>query len=197
MRDSSVHISPSASHTAHAGLPRDIDTLAQWYVVRTSFRHEKMACRDLERAGLHVWLPLLRENRIYATKRRVVEVPLFSAYLFVHLQRDAFHRVLMSPYTRGFVRFGHDILPISSHEIEIIRRVVGEGQIEEVCQRELKAGDPVEIIGGKLTGIRGVLENPRRNNMMSIRIESMGFTLVLDVDPRYLQRVHKGKYCRP
>lgn len=194
MRDSSVQVIRTARSRPAAVNPPCILEAARWYAVRTSFRHEKIACRDLERAGLHAWVPLLRENRIYATKRRVVELPLFNAYIFVKLEPEAFHQVLKCPYTRGFVRFGKEVLPIPEHEIEVIRRVIGESEIQEASQREMLPGDCVEIIGGKLTGIQGVLENPGRNNLMSIRIESMGYTLVIEVDPRYIQPVSRTKY---
>lgn len=161
----------------------------RWYAVRTSFRHEKMAQRDLERKGLEAWLPLIRETRRYDRKRRVVELPLVSSYLFVHINENGYYPVLESPYVSGFVRFGDDILPVPMEELELIRRVVGETAKIKAENRLPMIGDQVEIIGGHLTGVRGVLEKHLNNNQVSISLQTLCVTLVLEVNPKYLRKI--------
>lgn len=162
---------------------------ARWYAVRTSFRHEKRAHQDLARQGLDAWLPLLKETRRYNRKYREVEKPLLGSYLFVHINAQGYYPVIQSPYVSGFVRFGEDILPIPEDEIALIRRIVGEGEVREAAKRELREGDLVEIIGGKLTGIRGILEGPRNRKRVSVSLHNLGYVLVIDVDPKLLRRI--------
>ncbi len=161
----------------------------RWYVVRTSFRHEKIAFRDLERQGLQAWLPLLRETRQYDRKFREVEIPLLGSYLFVHINERGYYPVLQSPYISGFVRFGEHILPVPEQEMALIRRVVGDAEILEASKRDLVIGDMVEIIGGKMTGVRGILEDQLNRNQVSVSLQTLGYTLVIEVDPAYLRKI--------
>lgn len=169
---------------------KGIDTCSpQWYAVRTSFRHEKIAFRDLKRQGLDVWLPLVKATRRYERKERDVEIPLLSSYLFVRIHKKEYHAVIKSPYISGFVRFGEDILPIPDKEIELIRLIIGDVDIVNTRQSELLVGDRVEIIGGKLTGLQGILEGQLNQNKVSISLGTLGYTLVLEVDPKYLRKI--------
>jgi transcription antitermination factor NusG len=161
----------------------------RWYAVRTSFRHEKRAQQDLERQGLDAWLPLLRETRRYNRKYREVEIPLLGSYLFVHINAQGYYPVVQSHYINGFVRFGDHILPIPDVEIALIRRIVGDTKVLESTQREMEAGDVVEIIGGKLTGVRGVLEGRRNRKRVSVSLTNLGYVLVIEVDPSLLRRI--------
>lgn len=170
----------------YTGIDRHVE---RWYAVRTSFRHEKVAQRDLERQGLKAWLPLLKETRRYERKYREVEIPLLGSYLFVCINERGYYPVIQSPYISGFVRFGEDILPVPEQEMDLIRLIVGEAEVIEAKHRELIIGDMVEIIGGKMTGVRGVLEGQRNRNQVSVSLQTLEYTLVIEVDPKYLRRI--------
>jgi transcription antitermination factor NusG len=170
----------------YTGIDRHVE---RWYAVHTPFRHEKLAQRDLERQGIKVWLPLLKETRRYERKYREVEIPLFSSYLFVCINERGYYPVIQSPYISGFIRFGEDILPVPEQEMDLIRLIVGEAEAIKAKPRELVIGDRVEIIGGKLTGVRGVLEGQRNSNQVSVSLQTLAYTLVVEVDPKFLRRI--------
>lgn len=162
---------------------------SRWYAVRTSFRHEKRAQQELLRQGLDAWLPLLKETRRYNRKNREVEIPLLGSYLFVHINAQGYYPVVQNPYVNGFVRFGDHVLPVPEEEIALIRRIVGDGEVRETSKRDLREGDLVEIIGGKLTGVRGILEGPRNRKRVAVSLQNLGFVLVIEVDPKCLRRI--------
>lgn len=183
---SAIRPGAPAKTIRYTGIDREV---MRWYAVRTAFRHEKMAMRDLLRQGVEAWVPLLKETRRYTRKVREVELPLLASYLFVRINEKGYYPVVQSPYINGFVRFGEQIVPVPEEEMELIRRVVGDAAILEASQRTLQVGDLVEIIGGKMTGIRGVLEEERNGNRVSIALETLGYTLVIEVDPKHLRRI--------
>lgn len=167
-------------------------TERRWFAVRTSFRHEKQALKDLKRMDIEGWLPLITITRSYVSKRREVQLPLINSYVFVHVNQSEYIRVLESQYINCFVHFGKEILSIPDEEIAFIRLVVGEGKIVAVTPRELLPGDAVEIIGGRLTGLKGVIEDKKKNNLVSICLDRLGFTLVMDVDLKYIRKLKGG-----
>ena len=170
----------------YTGIDREV---TRWYAVRTCFRHEKMALKDLTRQGVEAWLPLLKETRRHHRKMREVEIPLLGSYIFVHINEKGYLPVISSPYVNGFIRFGDHIVPVPDEEMELLHRIVGAAEIIDARQRVMEPGDMVEIIGGKLTGVRGVIEEQRGNHEVSVSLITIGYTLVLQVDPKFLRKI--------
>jgi hypothetical protein len=152
-------------------------TERRWFAVRTSFRHEKQALKDLKRMDIEGWLPLITITRFYVSKRREVQLPLINSYLFVHISQSEYIRVLESQYISCFVHFGKEIVSIPDEEIAFIRLVVGEAKIVAVSPRER---------------LIGVIEDKKKNHLVSISLDRLGFTFVMDVDLKYIRKL-KGR----
>src|ERR1700682_3732209 len=58
---------------------------ANWYAVQTRARKEKVVCEGLQEHGLYTFLPLVTEVRRWSDRKKKVELPLFSCYVFVKL----------------------------------------------------------------------------------------------------------------
>lgn len=160
--------------------------------MRTPFKREKLALADLTRQGIECYLPMLHEVKRYEHKYREVDLPLIRSYLFVRLNESGYHPVIACPYVSGFVRFGEEIVSIPEEEMALLRRIVGEGNLQDAEEGIFDEGDHVEIIGGKLTGIRGTLVERLGKNRVAIALNAIGYSLIMDIDPAYLRRV-KGK----
>jgi Transcription termination factor nusG len=57
----------------------------RWYAIQTRARHEKIVAHQLQVRGITVFLPLVTEIHRWSDRRKVVQLPLFSGYVFVHL----------------------------------------------------------------------------------------------------------------
>jgi hypothetical protein len=57
----------------------------RWRAIQTRSRQEKAAVKRLEIRGVTTVLPLLTEMHRKSDRRKVVELPLFSSYVFVQL----------------------------------------------------------------------------------------------------------------
>ena len=58
---------------------------ANWYAVQTRARNEKVIAERLQEQGLTTFLPLVTEVRRWSDRKKKVELPLFSCYVFVKL----------------------------------------------------------------------------------------------------------------
>jgi len=57
----------------------------KWYVVYTTPRGEKKANHRLEEKGIETYLPLRKTIRQWSDRKKKIEVPLFTSYLFVYV----------------------------------------------------------------------------------------------------------------
>ncbi len=148
-----------------------------------------MALADLTRQGIECYLPMLHEVKRYEHKYREVDLPLIRSYLFVRLNESGYHPVVACPYVSGFIRFGEEIVSIPEEEMDLLRRIVGEAQLSGAEEGIFDEGDIVEIIGGKLTGIKGTLIEHKGKNQVAISLNAIGYSLIMDIDPAHLRHV--------
>src|SRR5271163_1102747 len=82
--------------------------LPQWFAVQTRYRFEKRVVAQLNHKSCEVYLPLLTEHHTWSDRQKVVTVPLFPGYAFVHIDRShgARQAVLHTAGLIGFVSFG-------------------------------------------------------------------------------------------
>ena len=96
------------------------DLGSAWYAVQTGYRCEQRVALGLTTKGLETYLPLLSETHQWKDRRKLVDVPAFSGYLFVHFEPSLRNRVKVLE-TNGVVRLlGGNHVPnrISEYEIE-------------------------------------------------------------------------------
>ncbi len=166
---------------------------ARWFAIYTRYKREKLIRKRLEQKGVTAYLPVQQFVRHYTRKVKVVDLPLISCYLFVKITKREYISVLETPDVLHFVKNANEMLAIPQAEIEIMRRVVGEQSDIEVNKSSFQCGDEVEIIGGRLTGLKGVLIENHSNKNLLIELNQIGYTLQLQVDPSLLRRVAGAK----
>ncbi len=166
---------------------------ARWFAIYTRYKREKLIRKRLAQKGVTTYLPVQQFVRHYTRKVKVVDLPLISCYLFVKITKGEYISVLETPDVLHFVRNANEMMAIPEAEIEVMRRVVGEQSDIEVNKSTFQYGDEVEIIGGRLTGIKGTLIENHTNKNLLIELNQIGYTLQLQVDSSLLRRVSSAK----
>ena len=169
---------------------------ARWFAVYTPFKREKLALRHLERKGIKAYLPIQRLVRIYTRKKRIVELPLISCYVFVKITKSEYVSVLETEHILNFVRFSKNLLAIPEQEIKWMQRVLGEGLEVNVEQGNFNEGDAVEIVSGNLVGLKGRLVEKRSKSEFLLDLKSLGYTLRMIVKPEVLMKIDKPIHTR-
>lgn len=163
--------------------------IPKWFAVYTKYKREKVIKKELDRQDIKVYLPIQKITRIYASKRKMVELPLISCYIFVKITKSEYLRVLQAEGVVNFVRIAKNLISIPEREIEIMKQIVGEGIPVTAEPSRLQKGDAVEIVGGNLTGLKGVLVDNHGDKEVVINLESMGYSLRMTLDSKFLQKV--------
>jgi transcription antitermination factor NusG len=158
------------------------DPDSRWYAVWTRSRQEKVAAAMLRTLGIQHFLPLNSELRQWSDRKQLVEVPLFSGYLFVciSLLKNSKLQVLKIPGIGAFVGNQTGPLPIPDQQIEDIRTVVTAG-VECSIHPFLEAGDRVRVVRGALAGVEGTLALTNSTSRLLISIEMIRQSLSVNV----------------
>ncbi|MEQ1746644.1 MAG: UpxY family transcription antiterminator [Saprospiraceae bacterium] len=165
-------------------------TEPRWFAVRTRAKCEKVVQQTLSKKGVHAYVPLLRLMRRYVRSTRLTEKPIITGYVFVKIVKRDYLPVLETEYAVGFVQFGQDLLAIPEEEIELLRRIAIEDNLDVTAVPGLlMEGDPVEISGGALTGLRGHIVKTEGKRRFQVALERLGYSLLITVDGGLLGRV--------
>lgn len=159
------------------------DSEARWFAIYTRYKREKRVYERLREQGVDIYLPLQEVTRYYTRKIVRTHLPLISCYVFVRIVRKAYVPVLEDPDVLFFVKQKSDLLAIPEREINILRAITGEGIQVEVSTLDTSPGqgDEVEIIQGRLYGLKGILVGHRNNKRVVIELEQLGMALQMQL----------------
>jgi transcription antitermination factor NusG len=128
----------------------------RWYAAHTRANHEKRVAEQLGLREVEHFLPLYQSIRKWADRRKRLEVPLFSGYIFVRLPLQERLRVLEIPSVARLVGFDNIPAPLPDDEMEAMRNGL-TGQLRAVPHPYLKVGRHVRIVRGPLENREGIL----------------------------------------
>lgn len=171
------------------------ETEARWFAVYTRYKREKMVLKRLAGEGREIYLPLQKVTRYYTRKIVHTELPLISCYIFARVIKKEYVPILEDPDVLFFVKQRADLLAIPEREINILKAVTGEGIPVEVNKMEdlPREGDEVEIIQGRLFGMKGYLLETRNRKIVVIELETLGMALQLQLPLEHVRKTGKRK----
>lgn len=173
---------------SNSTIPNEQVEQPSWYAVRTRPRHEKKVASELQEKGITIYLPLLTQVRRWSDRRKIIQVPLFSCYAFVHSVFDLHLRLVLYGISGalGFVGPNNQGASIPDAQIETIRTVMASN-VPLTPYPLLKIGQRVRVRGGSLDGVEGILAT-KDGRRLVISVESIhaAFSINLegyDVEP--------------
>jgi transcriptional antiterminator RfaH len=150
-----------------------------WYAFVTRPRHEKKVQAYLEGAGVANYLPLRKTLNQWKDRRRWVEAPLFSSYIFCRLPFVDRYTVLQAPGMVRIVSIGSNPTPVQDREIDAIQRLLASG-LDLQVRSGLVAGDFVRITSSILMGYEGQIIEERGSAYFAIHIPTIGKSILVD-----------------
>ena len=161
----------------------------KWFAVHTRAKHEKAVAKQVCDKGLTTFLPLVREVHHWRDRRKTVELPLFSCYVFVKLvpKNDEKLRVLRID---GVVRFVGDRgqgIAIPEEQICAVRTLLKK-ELPYSTYPFLKIGQRVRVRSGALSGVEGTLVSRNGASALVISLDAIQRSLSVrlegyDVEP--------------
>jgi len=162
---------------------------AKWYAVYTKSRTEKKLTGRLNEKGIEAYVPLRKTLKQWSDRKKIVEEPLISSYVFVYIQNSRYNDVLNTPGAVRYVWFNGKPASIPDSQIQILRILASSGYDMECTSNSFPKGSHVRVSSGPLKGLTGELVNFAGNNKVIIRLDSLDKVLVLTISPFFLESI--------
>jgi transcriptional antiterminator RfaH len=154
----------------------------RWYALYTRSRGEKKVYEQLKAFGIHAYLPLKKIQRQWSDRKKWVEVPVISSYIFVYITPDQYKLVFEAYGVVAYVSHKGQAVAIPDNEIEAMRRTIENKLSFSVETDTLKKGEKVTITSGPLKNIEGEVEEIQGKKKLYLRISHIGYMLVLNLE---------------
>jgi len=171
-----------------AAFATESNQVEHWYALQTRARHERIVAERLGMRGVQTFLPTATEIHRWSDRKKKVEVPLFSCYLFARLAATKVDRlrVLCVDGVFSFVGGRGEGLPIPDEQIDAVRALV-ESQLPCASHPFLKIGQRVRIRSGSLDGLEGILVSRNRDSTLVISVDAIQRSLSVRVDGYHIE----------
>ena len=162
----------------------------QWYAIHTRAQHEKSVTAHLQSRGITTYLPLVAEVHRWSDRQKLVQMPLFSCYVFVHmpLVPETWAKVVGINGVLRFVGTRWDGVPIPESQIESTRTLLSS-KLPYTLHPFLKIGQRVRVRGGSLDGIEGILVARNGNRTLVISVEPVQRSLAVCIDDYSIEQL--------
>ncbi len=139
-----------------------------WYVVQTKPNQENLAQGNLQRFGVEIFNPQLRQNRVIRGRRQTVICPLFPGYLFARFNMDTHYRAVnYAQGVRKLVAFGPVPVTVDEEIIESIKSRCHDGCVT-VTPSSFTPGQVVRIQEGPLRGLEAIFEQEMSDHQRAV-----------------------------
>jgi transcription antitermination factor NusG len=155
----------------------------KWFALLTRARHEKLVVQRLHESGVTTFLPLVREVRRWSDRRKTVEFPLFSCYVFAKLAPTNRGR-LQALQVDGVLKVvGTRVegTPIPEEQIDAVRRILEE-RLPWHSHPFLKIGQRVRVRSGALQGVEGILVARSGESSIVVSIDAIQRSLAVRIE---------------
>ena len=161
-----------------------------WYALHTRPRHEKLIVQRLADRGVETYLPIVTEVHRWSDRKKKVELPLFSCYVFAKFlpKRTERLNVLRVSGVLGLIGSGGEGTPIPNEQIDSVRALI-DGDIPWSSHPFLKIGQRVRIRGGALEGLEGILVARNGSQTLVISVDAIQRSLAVRVEGYQVEAV--------
>jgi transcriptional antiterminator RfaH len=161
----------------------------KWYALYTHPRAEKQVFSRLEETGVETYLPLQKTYRQWSDRKKLIEKPLLSSYVFVKVIPKEFPTVYKTPGVVKFVSFEGQPVPIPQKQIDNLRLLIDSNAKIEVSSEKFEKGDNVEVITGSLMGLTGELIKAKGRKKVILRIEELKQNIIVTIPVTFLRKI--------
>jgi len=160
-----------------------------WYAIYVRSRSEKKTAEQMTEDGYEVYIPLQKTLRQWSDRKKMVETPLISCYLFVHISPSEYYEILNYSNVVAYVCFKGKAVPIPDGQILAMQRVVDYEQYYEVANETFVKGDRVEVVAGALKGCEGYYVEEKGKHKFVIVIEAIGYSLNVNIPKSCVKKI--------
>ncbi|MHB2148076.1 UpxY family transcription antiterminator [Calditrichota bacterium LG25] len=162
--------------------------MEHWYAIYTRPRHEKKVYEGLIEKEITAYLPLIKRVRQWKDRKKKVDMPLFSSYLFVRIDYKNRFDVLQTKGVVKIVNFNGVPAVIPDWQIESLKKMLEHPEKIQL-ENYIKPGELVVIEEGPFRGLKGMVKSLRGKTRLVVSIEGIMQTVSVEIDSDYVKKV--------
>ena len=164
-----------------------------WYAVYTHSRAEKKVSQRLGEEGLEAFLPMQKCVRKWSDRKKLIDKPIISSYVFVKIKKRDFSKVLKTMGVVKFIMFEGE--PVTIPEEQILNlKILSDSDAEVFVSNDVfLKGDMVEVLYGSLVGLRGELVRVGNRRTVVMRVINSGLNLTVDIHKIAIRKLKERK----
>jgi transcription antitermination factor NusG len=151
-----------------------------WYAVYTKPRWEKKVDSLLKQNGIESYCPLNKIVKQWSDRKKKVEVPLFTSYVFVQVPETEQQKVRMISGVVNFVYWLSKPAVIKETEMVALKDFVAQNDNIKIEDIGFKKGDNIEIEKGIFKGQRAMVNDVKKNKLELI-LDTLQLKLIVDI----------------
>ncbi len=159
----------------------------QWHVIYTRSRQEKKLAKLFDEKGIRYYLPMIKTLKQWSDRKKMVEEVLFKSYIFVHVSEKEYYDAIKCIGAVKYVSIDGKAAKIPDNQIEAIKNTLANKVEFTISPEYFQKDKPVEIISGPLKGAKGEIISLKGKKKLLIRIEQIGYSLVVHVSPESIK----------
>lgn len=161
---------------------------AKWYAVYTKSRWEKKVSDQLSKVSIENYCPLNRVVKQWSDRKKVVEEPLFTSYVFVKITERQMTEVRMTLGVVNFVYWLGKPAVILPAEIQTIREFLVDYFNVRLEALPLHVRDTVRILHGPFTEMEGNVISVKKKSVR-VLLPSLRFFMTAEVEIENVAKV--------
>jgi transcriptional antiterminator RfaH len=165
----------------------ETEKMENWYAVYTKPRTERKLAFRLNEKHIEAYVPLIKTLKQWSDRKKLVEEPMISSYVFVNVNPENYFEVLNTPGAVRFIWFSGKPAVIPEKQILNLKLITGANIDVECVRNDFPKGSHVMVITGPLTGLTGELISTSGKHKVLIRIDHLDKVLLVSVSPYTLE----------
>ena len=164
-----------------------MENAKKWYALYTKPRWEKKVSKLLDQKGIECWCPLRKIEKQWSDRKKIIEEPLFTSYVFVNIVETERTAVLMTDGILNFVYYVGKPAVIRNEEIDLIKKYLSEKQATVSVQslNSLDQNTRIKVNHGVFMDTTGTVLKGGKKKVF-VKLESLDQVMIVEFPVEYL-----------
>ena len=162
--------------------------MLNWFAVYVNVKHEKKVVQKLQENNIEAYSPLVKKLQQWSDRKKWVEFPMLSGYVFVKIDIAEKEKVLHCAGVFAFIKFNGVEAKIRESEIATLKSIELSGYDVTLETINFKILDEVEISEGALKGLTGTIVRLQNTNYVQIQLESLHQSITVKLPQHILKK---------
>lgn len=154
---------------------------SKWYALYTRSRWEKKVSEQLNKLNIESYCPLNKVIRQWSDRKKVVEEPLFTSYVFVRITKSQMSQVRTVIGVTNFVYWLGKPAVISEHEIETIQSFLSTYFNVKLEEFTINVKDTIKVLNGPFSEMEGKVISVKKTSV-KVLLPSLRFFMTAEIE---------------